>query len=160
MFDFSPKTDLSGPDTLDLVELLLKTAQESDKKTTQLALCGHVDTYLGTMKKFVKRPSPSTAGRNIAKTDSNEDEQLLRQRIAKAYHDHADLLTRLDHLKMAQESERREGLWSGLVTAKTVASAAKTVKPDVVAVTVPAGIFPVDYRPFSTEWSFPAPDDR
>ncbi|KAG0045370.1 hypothetical protein BGZ83_009420 [Gryganskiella cystojenkinii] len=113
MFHFSSKNVLSGSDSLDLTEILLKNAQDSEKPTTKLALCGYVDELLGHMKKFVKRPSPSTAhnGSSITKAQGTDDGQSMRERIARAYLEHAKLMADLGHPDMAQESRRRADKW-------------------------------------------------
>ncbi|KAG0055198.1 hypothetical protein BGZ83_009375 [Gryganskiella cystojenkinii] len=146
MFDLSPKNVLSGPDTMDLVETLLKNAHESEKPTTKHAFCNHAETYLRSMKKFVRRPSPSTnSSSGIAKTDSNDDDKVLQQRIARAYRDHANLVA---------DQNPKPG------ATKNIALQVKKAAPVTIVATVSANIFPVDYRPFSTAWLFPGPDER
>jgi len=116
MFHYGPKNGLSGPDTLDLVEVLLKNAQKSDKPTTKFALCGYVDELLGHMKKFVKRPSSSTTSNSpssssITKTQGNDGDQALRERIVSAYLEHADIVADLKHPELAEDSRRRARKW-------------------------------------------------
>ncbi|KAG0054939.1 hypothetical protein BGZ83_010064 [Gryganskiella cystojenkinii] len=106
MFKSNPKDALSGPETMDLIESLLKNAREITP-TTRLVLCGYVDELLGQMKRFVKRPSSSTTSSSASKISSNDGDQAMRERVVRAYLEHAELVEPLGEVKLAQDSQRR-----------------------------------------------------
>ena len=107
MFDLQSKTSaLTATQTLGVVRILFDNAQECNDPAIKLALCTSADWYLGGMKQLVKRPAATTTKNN------NEDrEQTVREEIASAFLDHANLVADLGHANLAMKSRSRAEKW-------------------------------------------------
>ncbi|KAG0049623.1 ribonuclease T2-like [Gryganskiella cystojenkinii] len=112
---------LSCSDALELVQILLKQAQECQKPSIKLALCDKVDAQLKQMKQFVKRPSlfatnssNSTIGLSNKSNTGVDDQAPLREAIARAYLTHAQLMVDLRCPDQAQLSRSRADKWGDI----------------------------------------------
>ncbi|KAF9157690.1 hypothetical protein BGX20_003774, partial [Mortierella sp. AD010] len=107
------------------------------------------------MKNTVKRPNASS------RSHSNDDgDQALREEIASAYLDHANLMADLGHPEQALKSRSRADKWGGPGIRKTVVPPVKQVSRVTDVATVPLDIFPNDVSPFTSPWTFPELDGR
>src|SRR5690348_6308731 len=102
MFEFHTKHTLSAPQSLEIIQTLLKNGGETKDATVQLFFCNNVDTLLGHMKKLIKRTNAS---------NNDDGNQVLREGITTAYLDHANLMAELGHPEQAQISRRRADKW-------------------------------------------------
>ncbi|KAG0043057.1 hypothetical protein BGZ83_011888, partial [Gryganskiella cystojenkinii] len=144
-------TKLSPAKSLELVQFHLKNAREVKDPEIRMALCDHVDAILEPMKKIVKRTP----------TKPNDSEQALREGIATAYLEHANLVADLGHPDRAQTSRKRANKWGGPGTKNVAESTSKKVNRIMIDIaTLPDSIFPDDTRPPTLPWSFPKPDGR
>ena len=99
----SKTTALTATQTLEVVRILFDNARECKDPAIKLALCTSADGYLGGMKQLVKRP---------ATTNNNDDgEQTVREEIASAFLDHANLVADLGNASQAVNSRRRAEKW-------------------------------------------------
>ena len=94
-------TKLSPAKSLELAQFHLSNAREVKDPEIRMALCDHADAILEPMKRVVKR-TPSKP---------NDGEQALREGIAAAYLDHANLVANLGHPDKAQTSRKRADKW-------------------------------------------------
>ncbi|KAG0039233.1 hypothetical protein BGZ83_002846, partial [Gryganskiella cystojenkinii] len=92
--------------SLRLVQTLLDDVREQNTNDTaiKLVLCNYVDALLVHMKYAVKRPS-------ITNQNNEDGNQALREGIATAYLDHAELVADLGHTELALNSRRRADKW-------------------------------------------------
>ena len=104
MFELHAKTaTLTATQVLEVVHILFDNARECRDPAIKLALCTSADGYLGGMKQLVKRP---------ATTNNNDDgEQTVREEIASAFLDHANLVADLGHANLAMKSRSRAEKW-------------------------------------------------
>ena len=103
MFDTGPKNTLSELQTLAVIQVHLAQAREAEDTEIKLFWCDSADSLLGPLKTRVKRPGPG---------NKNNGDQILQQRIASAYLEHADLLTDLGgHMDKARKSLQRAEKW-------------------------------------------------
>ncbi|KAF9197986.1 hypothetical protein BGZ49_001339 [Haplosporangium sp. Z 27] len=104
------------------------------------------------MKKYVKRTTVS---------NNDDGQQALREGIAAAYLDHANLVADLGHADLAQNSRRRADKWGGPGLKKAVVSTkVKKGGSGLDVAFVPDSIFSEDGIPLSSPWVFPEPDGR
>ncbi|KAG0003477.1 hypothetical protein BGZ79_000811 [Entomortierella chlamydospora] len=107
------------------------------------------------MKNTVKRPNASS------RSHSNDDgDQALREEIASAYLDHANLVADLGYPEQALKSRSRADKWGGPGIKKTVLPPVKQVSRVMNVAMVPLDIFSNDVSPFTSPWTFPKPDGR
>ncbi|GJJ67835.1 hypothetical protein EMPS_00181 [Entomortierella parvispora] len=153
MFEHSAKHALSPSKSLGLIQFHLKNARDSKDPEIQLVLCEYADSLLEHMKKSVKRTPPANV--------KNDTEKELREGIAEAYLDHANLMADLGQPDRVLASRKKADKWGGPGAQKTIASPPPKKKGKTVeAATVSESIFPDDVRPLSLSWTFPAPDSR
>ncbi|KAF9202010.1 hypothetical protein BGZ49_007804 [Haplosporangium sp. Z 27] len=155
MFDIHSKNTLSAVKSLNLIQILLNNAriQDSNDADIKLVLCNYADELLAHMKNTVKRPS-------IGAHSKDDGNQTLREEIASAYLDHANLVADLGRPELALNSRKRAEKWEGPGTKKTVAPTVKKTIAEIDVAVVPDSIFPDDVPPFTTSWTFPDPDGR
>ncbi|KAG0056735.1 hypothetical protein BGZ83_003704 [Gryganskiella cystojenkinii] len=148
MFESNSTATLFPANTVEVVNDLLKSAQDTKDTAKKLLYCHCADSLLSDLKRGVNRSGPS----------KNDDERRLREGIARAYYEHADLMADLGNAKIAQNSRRKAEKWGGQALQK-VATIPKrrTLIPEAV---ISESIFPLDVRPPSSSWSFPEPDGR
>ncbi|KAF9333168.1 hypothetical protein BGZ91_011376 [Linnemannia elongata] len=151
MFEFHTKHTLSAPQSLEIIQTLLKNGGETKDATVRLAFCNNVDTLLGHMKKLIKRTNAS---------NNDDGNQALREGIATAYLDHANLMAELGHPEQAQISRRRADKWGEPGTKKTVVPPVKRATQVMSVATVPDSIFPDNVSPLTSPWTFPDSDGR
>ncbi|KAG0356403.1 hypothetical protein BGZ54_000737 [Gamsiella multidivaricata] len=160
LFDFAFKPSLAPGKTLNLVEQELGSARETKDEDSEISLahCDYADRLLSSLKGKVKR-SPDSNGTIKKGRLSDMTEQTLRDRIANAYLDHANLAADLGFPDKAKKSRMRADKWGGPGPKKPAATQLKSDRaPDVA--TVPSSIFPEDIRPPAVAWTFPEPDGR
>ncbi|KAG0049620.1 hypothetical protein BGZ83_005545 [Gryganskiella cystojenkinii] len=162
MFDLNSKTPLSAAQTLELVQIQLGFARECKDDAIKLTLCKYADKLLEPMKKVVKRPTTNNNNHssNPNNREEEEKEQTLRESIATAYLDHANLVADLGLPDLAQTSRRRADKWGGPGTKKTTVTAVNKKKAKIDIAAVSDSIFPMDVPPPTLSWSFPEPDSR
>ncbi|KAF8958122.1 hypothetical protein BGZ46_002036 [Entomortierella lignicola] len=155
MFGIHSKNTLSAVKSLNLIQILLNNAriQDSNDADIKLVLCNYADELLARMKNTVKRPS-------IGAHSKDDGNQTLREEIASAYLDHANLVADLGHPELALNSRKRAEKWGGPGTKNTVAPTVKKTIAEIDVAVVPDSIFPDDVPPFTTSWTFPDPDGR
>ncbi|KAG0040580.1 hypothetical protein BGZ83_002480, partial [Gryganskiella cystojenkinii] len=140
MLDLHSKNTLTPFQSLKLVQTLLDDVREQDTNDTaiKLVLCNYVDALLSHMKNTVEKPSSTN--------QNNEDSsQALREGIAAAYLDHANLMSDLGHPELALNSCRRADEWGGPGVKKVVAPPAKKLSRVLDVATVPLGVFSDDF---------------
>ncbi|KAG9319127.1 hypothetical protein KVV02_001706, partial [Mortierella alpina] len=158
MFDIDSQQKgnaLTATQALQLVHILFDKARECQDPAIKLALCGNADAYLGNMKQLVKRAT-------TASTNHNDDsERTVKEEIASAYLDHANLVADLGHAILAVNSRRRAEKWGGPGSKNDVVlPEGKKLSRVVDVATVPATIFPADISPPALPWNFPELDGR
>ncbi|KAF9171728.1 hypothetical protein BGX21_010253 [Mortierella sp. AD011] len=151
MFELYTKHVLSAAQSLEYIQALLKNGHETKDAALRLAFCNNADTLLLHMKKYVKRTN----------TSNNDDgDQFLRQGIAAAYLDHANMMADLGHPEQAQNSRRRAEKWGGPGVKDTIAVPVKKAAQVIDVATVNSSIFPASVSPLTSTWTFPEPDGR
>ncbi|KAF9161622.1 hypothetical protein BGX21_008753 [Mortierella sp. AD011] len=155
MFDIHSKNTLSAVKSLNLIQILLNDArvQDSNNADIKFILCNYVDVLLAHMKNIVKRPSTGIHSKD-------DGDQTLREEIASANLDHANLVADLGHPELALKSRKRAEKWGGPGIKKPLAPPVKTPTVEVDVAVVPDDIFSEDIPPFTISWTFPDPDGR
>ncbi|KAG0277389.1 hypothetical protein BGZ96_002884 [Linnemannia gamsii] len=151
MFELHTKHALSASQSLEIIQTLLKNGGETKDATVRLVFCNKVETLLGHMKKLIKKTNAS---------NNDDGNQALREGIATAYLDHANLMAELGHPEQAQISRRQADKWGGLGIKKTVVPPVKRATQAMNMATVPDSIFPDNVSPLTSAWTFPDPDGR
>ncbi|KAG0004117.1 hypothetical protein BGZ79_010242 [Entomortierella chlamydospora] len=140
MFELLTKHVLSTAQSLEYIQALLKNGHETKDVALRLAFCNNADTLLLHMKKHVKRTN----------TSNNDDgDQFLREGIAAAYLDHANMMADLGHPEQG-----------GPGVKNTVATPVKKTAQVIDVATVHSSIFPDNVSPLTSTWTFPEPDGR
>ncbi|KAF9281671.1 hypothetical protein BGZ68_006508, partial [Mortierella alpina] len=148
---------LKAPHAIELVQLLIKNAQESRESSIQLALCEYVETLLAQLKRTVRSPLSTAV---IATDDDQALHQRLQREIAGAYLTHANLVADLGYPDCAKKSRRRAEKWGGPDHSPAPKNNIIDRKPLTVIATVADGILPVDIIPPALPWKFSEPDTR
>jgi len=103
MFEHSAKHALSPSKSLGLAQFHLTNARESKDTEIQLVLCEYADSLLEHMKRSIKRTPPANT--------KNDPEKELREGVAAAYLDHANLMADLGQQDKAVASRRKADKW-------------------------------------------------
>ncbi|KAF9994208.1 hypothetical protein BGZ79_001035 [Entomortierella chlamydospora] len=149
MFEIHAKHALSASQSLELIQFLLSNARDKEPPI-RFVLCNYAKALLESMKEIVKRTS----------IDNKDGNQSLREGIASAYLDHANLVADLGHPDQAQTSRRKADKWGGPGIKKDAAPPVKQASKAMDIATLPSSIFPNDVSPFTTRWTFPELDGR
>ncbi|KAG0306589.1 hypothetical protein BGZ98_002108 [Dissophora globulifera] len=152
MFDTFSRNALPPNKALELIQTLLITAHECRDADIKMVLCSYVDTLLSKMKRTLRGPF------GIIGFKRKNGDRVLRDGIAAAYLDLANLLADLRHPDLALRSRQRAGKWSG--AAQTKIDLGVDTAAHISVTSFPYSIFPEDVTPPSLQWTFPAPDGR
>ena len=117
MFDLLKKNDLSTAQSLELVRIHLRNARECKDTAIRLALCNCADTLLASTRKVSKKTVHNNS--NLKKNGDEDNEQTLREGIAAAYLDHADLVAHLGYDSLAVASRKRAEKWAYVLSFST-----------------------------------------
>ncbi|KAF9926077.1 hypothetical protein BGZ67_008278 [Mortierella alpina] len=151
MFDSLNKNALPPNKALELIQIVLGTAHDCKDADIRMVICSYVDTLLRKMKRVLKRPY------SIMGSKRESGDRILREGIATAYLDHANLLADLGHADLALSSRQRADKWGGAGQKKV--DPVVNMAGQVLVASVPDSIFPEDVGPPSLPWTFPAPDE-
>ncbi|KAG0310748.1 hypothetical protein BGZ99_000169 [Dissophora globulifera] len=152
MFDSFNGDALPPNKALELIQTLLITTHDCRDADIRMVLCSYVDTLLSKMKRTHRGPFSAMG----FKRDNGDS--VLREGIAAAYLDHANLLADLGHADLALCSRQRADKWGR--AGQTKLDPGVDTAAQAFAVSVPYSIFPKDVGPRSLKWTFPAPDGR